>query len=498
MKHTEKLGLKQPDPTDFYNVEDSNFNMDKIDSEITILKDGIEETKEKVDNIELTGNKVTIADAENNFTSVNVEGALQELANKDKELTNKDKALDTKIDTTKSALETAIANNKAEVDGEIANLKQSVSSGKQLIATAVTGKDVPTNGSDSFQKMADNIDSIIVRSPIAEDEIGVVQWEDSNYKGFKETSYNRITLPISEQKNTIKDLGFSVQRMNMDKERNSYCSPYSRYSADSILRKISINGTVLWQYKFNGWVERVVFDGNGHFITTGDASSETKTLVYKFTLNGDLVWVKEFPVTTIQAFTTDDEFNVYVGYFSHREGERLIKLDGNTGEEIKSIVITDGIYAMDYNVKQNMIAVAIGNSMSIYDKQLNLIKTAITSTNNQVIFHDDGSVTGSVSGSMSYFDSNLIRIWGYNFGANLHAVATNSLLDHFICANNEITRHDKFGLKLMTVSRSTNGNAVMLGENLVSCVTNNSYVFFLQDNFKVTENIVVKTIYDTI
>jgi hypothetical protein len=31
---------------------------------------------------------------------------------------------------------------------------------KQLIATAVTGKDVPTNGSDSFQKMADNIDSI--------------------------------------------------------------------------------------------------------------------------------------------------------------------------------------------------------------------------------------------------------------------------------------------------------------------------------------------------
>jgi hypothetical protein len=384
-----------------------------------------------------------------------------------------------------------VVDRAEQIDADLQNKKQ-------LIATAVTGKDVPTNGSDSFQKMADNIDSIIVRSPIAEDEIGVVQWEDGNYKGFKETSFNSITLPISEQKNTMKDLGFSVQRMNMDKERNSYCSPYSRYSADSILRKISINGTVLWQYKFNGWVERVVFDGNGHFITTGDSSSETKTLVYKFTLNGDLVWVKEFPVSIIQAFTTDDEFNVYVGYYSSSsEGQRFIKLDGNTGEEIKSIILTS-VYAMDYNVKQNMIAVATGNAMSIYDKQLNLIKTAITSTANQVIFHDDGSVTGSVSGSMFYLDSNLVRIWGCSFGANLHAVATNSLLDHFICANNEITRHDKFGSKLMTVSRTTNGNAVMLGENLLSCLTSNSYIYFLQDNFKVTENIVVKTIYDTI
>ncbi|WP_051599213.1 phage tail protein [Metaclostridioides mangenotii] len=452
----------------------------KIDTIKTDLGKKIDKVATDLGNIELTGNKVTIEDTESNFTSGTVEGALKELATKDK------------------TLQTNIANNKTETDKDIASLKQSVSSGKQLIATAVTGKDVPTNGSDTFQKMADNIDSIIVRSPIAEDEIGVVQWEDGSYKGFKETSFNSITLPISEQKNTKKDLSFSMDRMNMDKERNSYCSRYARYKADSILKKISINGTVLWQYQFNGWVERVVFDGNGHFITTGDGSSETKTLVYKFTLNGDLIWVKEFPVSIIQAFTTDDEFNVYIGYFSHADGERLIKLDGNTGEEMKSIVVTNGIYAMDYNAKQNMIAVATGNAMSIYDKQLNLIKTAVTSTSNQVIFHDDGSVTRSVSGSMSYLDSNLTQIWGYSFGANLYAVVTNSLLDHFVCANNEITRHNKFGSKLMTFPRSTNGNTVMLGENLISCVTNNGYVFFLQDNFKVTENIVVKTIYDTI
>ncbi|MBU5307042.1 hypothetical protein KQI18_04495 [Clostridioides mangenotii] len=57
---------------------------------------------------------------------------------------------------------------------------------KEGLATAITSKKVPTNANDSLQVMKDNIDSIIVRSPIAEDEIGVVQWEDGSYKGFKE------------------------------------------------------------------------------------------------------------------------------------------------------------------------------------------------------------------------------------------------------------------------------------------------------------------------
>ncbi len=38
---------------------------------------------------------------------------------------------------------------------------QSASDGKQKIATAITGKGVPTGSSDTFQKMADNIDNII-------------------------------------------------------------------------------------------------------------------------------------------------------------------------------------------------------------------------------------------------------------------------------------------------------------------------------------------------
>ena len=46
------------------------------------------------------------------------------------------------------------------VKGAISELFQSASNGKQLIATAITGKGIPTNMNDSFQTMATNIGKI--------------------------------------------------------------------------------------------------------------------------------------------------------------------------------------------------------------------------------------------------------------------------------------------------------------------------------------------------
>ena len=64
--------------------------------------------------------------------------------------------------------------DKAEqIDADLQNKKQ-------LIATAVTGKDVPTNGSDSFQKMAENIDSIKTKLPILEGDVGVTEDPEGN------------------------------------------------------------------------------------------------------------------------------------------------------------------------------------------------------------------------------------------------------------------------------------------------------------------------------
>lgn len=63
--------------------------------------------------------------------------------------------------------------------GAIAETFQSVSSGKTLIASAITDKGVPTSNTDTFQQMADNIGNITsanVKDPYRENRVLV--WED--------------------------------------------------------------------------------------------------------------------------------------------------------------------------------------------------------------------------------------------------------------------------------------------------------------------------------
>ncbi|MCR1955144.1 hypothetical protein NSA24_10105 [Clostridioides mangenotii] len=215
MKYTKYLGLKKPESTNFYDIEDFNFNADKIDEELGNIEldandilnkiktvdgegseldadtlDGKHSTEfaasdhkhemEDINNLNLTAENTTVKDTDNNFVSGTVEGAL-------KELTTKDKDLDKRI-----------VNNKEEID----RLKLSVADGKSKIATSVSGKGVPTNGSDSFQQMADNIDSIKTKLPILEGDIGVTEDFEGNVYGVEKVEYREIyyeePMPVEE------------------------------------------------------------------------------------------------------------------------------------------------------------------------------------------------------------------------------------------------------------------------------------------------------------
>ncbi|MBH0311911.1 phage tail protein [Alcaligenes faecalis] len=142
----------------------------------------INEVATDLGNIGLTGNKVTIEDTDNNYESGTVEGALEELATKDKSLDKK------------------IVNNKDEID----RLKLSVADGKSKIATSVSGKGVPTNGSDSFQTMADNIDSIKTKLPILEGDVGVTEDSEGNVYNVSKFAKRRIydDVPITKIPNS--------------------------------------------------------------------------------------------------------------------------------------------------------------------------------------------------------------------------------------------------------------------------------------------------------
>ena len=68
---TDNLQLEKPLLNENYDIEVHNRNMDKIDS-------AIQEVKGKVDGLELTAERVSIADAEGLFEATNVEDALLE------------------------------------------------------------------------------------------------------------------------------------------------------------------------------------------------------------------------------------------------------------------------------------------------------------------------------------------------------------------------------------------------------------------------------------
>ena len=91
---TENLQLEKPLANENYDIEVHNRNMDKIDS-------AIQEVKGKVDGLELTAERVSIADPTNKFEATNVEDAL--LENKTSIL-----SLQSELGTNKSTLEANI------------------------------------------------------------------------------------------------------------------------------------------------------------------------------------------------------------------------------------------------------------------------------------------------------------------------------------------------------------------------------------------------------
>lgn len=68
---SDNLQLEKPLLNENYNIDVHNRNMDKIDR-------AIQEVKGKVDGLELTAQRVSIADTANKFEATNVEDALLE------------------------------------------------------------------------------------------------------------------------------------------------------------------------------------------------------------------------------------------------------------------------------------------------------------------------------------------------------------------------------------------------------------------------------------
>ena len=98
---SDNLQLEKPLLNENYDIEVHNRNMDKIDT-------AIQEVKGKVDGLELTAERVSIADSTNKFEAANVEDALLEnktsILNLQKELGTNKSILEANINTIREVL----------------------------------------------------------------------------------------------------------------------------------------------------------------------------------------------------------------------------------------------------------------------------------------------------------------------------------------------------------------------------------------------------------
>ena len=202
--------------------------------------------------------------------------------------------------------------DKAEqIDADLQNKKQ-------LIATAVTGKDVPTNGSDSFQKMAENIDSIKTKLPILEGDVGVTEDPEGNVYRVVNYEYRhaydneKVSLLWNNKLHTD-----SISAIAIDSFGCIYIG-----SLSSGLRKISPDGKLIWEQRAPSYVRKIVRGEDG-YIYVGVLEKK----IYVYTPEGELISTY---YTTFQIHSIDVRQQMI--YVSGNKNARIY--NATTGVEI--------------------------------------------------------------------------------------------------------------------------------------------------------------------
>ena len=259
---TDNLQLEKPLLNENYDIEVHNRNMDKIDS-------AIQEVKGKVDGLELTATNVTMTDG--------------------------------------TTVEEKIQNNVSE----IINLKQSVSDGKSLIASAITDKGLTTSNDATFNTMATNINKMIYLKP------GSIQMVDTN---------GNESIAISKALDILK----SYNSMGQDIIATGYSSatlehPDIFYTIEGrTLRKLQIKNEelVLLEQLTTASGGTVTSDGRYFFITQKPTTNlETGQVTFSTRIIDNSFSAKVSDITiTFSSAKTGYEYFLWAPELSYCEG----------------------------------------------------------------------------------------------------------------------------------------------------------------------------------
>ena len=330
---SDNLQLEKPLLNENYDIEVHNRNMDKIDGAIQNLRGTI-------DGLELTATNVTMTDG--------------------------------------TTVEEKIQNNVSE----IINLKQSVSDGKSLIASAITDKGLTTSNDATFNTMATNINKMIYLKP------GSIQMVDTN--GYE-------SIAISKALDILK----SYNSMGQDIIATGYSSatlehPDIFYTIEGrTLRKLQIKNEelVLLAQLTTASGGTVTSDGRYFFITqkpttnleTGQVTFSTRILDNSFSAK-----VSDITITFSSAKTGYEYFH-WAPELSYCEGCDTIAFSFSySGASIPDLIV-GGCY------KTTSKSILSTWSSS---QQKGRVKTLLHNTASTfIIIHGDGISYKTYSGS---------------------------------------------------------------------------------------------------
>ncbi|MBS5788827.1 MAG: PQQ-binding-like beta-propeller repeat protein [Clostridioides difficile] len=231
----------------------------------------------------------------------------------------------------------AINENKKAND----DLKQSVSNGKQLIATAITDKGVLTQGSDTFNTMADNIGKVKFEIEIPKDCIGVATLMDKSKYGITDLKYENTKEEI-EPILVWKYNGHVDYVNSVAVDNKGYIYTTGR---DKMVHKIDSEGNLVWEYG-NGnfyFYNSVAVNNEGYIYSGG-----TDNTVHKIDSEGNLVWKYTGHTNYINSVAVDNKGFIYFGGRDNTihkidpEGNLVWKYTGHTNY-INSVAVDNKV-----------------------------------------------------------------------------------------------------------------------------------------------------------
>lgn len=333
VSNVENVTLKV-DPTIIFATKKDIENVKKEVAENTLSKEDVQTT---IENIKASDIKTS--------SGATIESQLADIT---KQIDNIDLSAD------KVTLNSSNIKSK-NVKGALEELFTSASNGKNKIVTAITGKGIVANNTDSFDTLSNKIKQIPTYAPA------------------------NLLVEVNRSPPIIPNEVYDVSFITLDNNSYIYCV------CTKVLIKMSENGTTFWKYKHDEIIQSVAVKNGYVYIGTWDnhiikmdsssgniiwnnyyssrygiysividnddiiyAGTENKKVI-KIDSTGNVIWTYDKHKSDVYAITIDKNGYIYSG-----GGGRLVKLCSNGGEE--------WIQDFDYNIT----SIAIDNNGYIY------------------------------------------------------------------------------------------------------------------------------------